>query len=1496
MGQGEGASVVATGDEIPKSDGASELSKSPDFPATRQHPPSADQTLIQPTQPRATPEDAPAIKPDGATMPDGRAGQTVPALPQPDSAALPAAEADIPAVWNVGDVILDTYEVKQVHGGGGMGLVYRMHHRGWNVDLAVKSPRPEYFTTEAHKESFVRECETWINLGLHPNIVSCYYVRTLGGIPRVFAEYVEGGSLKDWIDSKKLYEGSPAEALKRILDVAIQFAWGLQYAHEKGLVHRDVKPANVMMAPDGEVKVTDFGLAKARAVLGDVAGSSAPQDILVSSGAMTPAYCSPEQASKQLLSLKTDIWSWGLSILEMFAGEVFWAAGQAAPEALASYLETGAEDTAIPKMPESVAELLKRWFQRNHDDRPKDMQEIVSVLESVYGLVAGEDYPRQEPKAAELLADSLNNRALSYLEMEQPKRAEALWEEALKADPHHPESTYNRGLLEWRSGRLTDVSLVQQLNQARGTYPRATHLLGLVHLERGDVEAALSSLKEAQQTDPDNLAVNAAINDATQLASTIRPVSRTLTGNGPITGVIFCSGGQTLLSASGLTLRKWAVGPATCLDVLSVPAKDTFVFAASPSGRIAVTAGKEQALCVWDFDSGNCRHALQDPIGSITCVAVHPSGSACISAGTNGILNVWDLDTGECTHTLRGHGGAISSVAFCNDGHLALSAGADGILRVWDWNTKTCCRVLERPAARVSVIVAHNEMAMLGTLGGMIELWDVIAGKCLGTLSGHTGVVLSVSISTSGLVALSTSMDDTVRLWDLQHGRCVRTLEARSTHAGALSPDAGLMVWGEASKSVLASWDIRVASTACSAGQPLAISRPKPSATVYCDEERVRQLQVRAELECASGGAQGAYDAATEMLRVAGHERDRRALEIIARVGRMGRRTRVRDGWPARVFQGHEAPVACATFSPDARAIVSAGWDGAVRVWDSKGEKPTRVFRDHVGPVSSVAVSMGGLVVVSAGWDGTLRFRSVALKVDLGGLVAPNEPVSAMAVSDDHRCAVTGGGSLALANDLQAHKQDSDRLKFIWAGLTHSAGSAAAIKDAHPRCATDYNMRVWDLVSGKCLHELPGHTGQVRNIAMTRDSRCAISAGEDGSVRMWDLVSGWGLVVAGKLGRVFGVALTPDETRVWAALEWGTVAEIDLARCQTLRGMRTKLRADGISVKGVEHATAVAVSFDGRSIAAGYQDGTIRIWGADNGECELVLRGHTGWVSKLDFSRDNRWLVSAGGDCTVRLWELLSDFDFPETADWDDGARELLGIFLACYSRDRKGVLAPFGKPAWSPRHFEALILELQYRGYGWLRPEGVRKKLQEMAANWQGPPPAPGKPASPQECVVPAESPSSQAGETNSVGNSPPAPADAKTVLKRPRSNEVPAPPLETVPQCQRARDAPAQSPGRACQQCGARVATGLCFCTQCGNPVSDRERAQTGLFIAEARDRMCSCDFRNESRSAFCNQCGKQLSPVGELKCPACQKVLPPGVSFCTNCGRRLAGGLGP
>lgn len=129
----------------------------------------------------------------------------------------------MPQPLNVGDTILDLYQVTDILGEGGFGKVYKVRHPGWNLDLAMKVPRPETVAAAGGVEGFEQEAETWVNLGLHPHIVSCYYVRRIDTAPAVFAEYLAGGSLHDWIRSRRLYTeiGEIFQTpLQRLLDVA----------------------------------------------------------------------------------------------------------------------------------------------------------------------------------------------------------------------------------------------------------------------------------------------------------------------------------------------------------------------------------------------------------------------------------------------------------------------------------------------------------------------------------------------------------------------------------------------------------------------------------------------------------------------------------------------------------------------------------------------------------------------------------------------------------------------------------------------------------------------------------------------------------------------------------------------------------------------------------------------------------------------------------------------------------------------------------------------------------------------------------------------------------------------------------------------------------------------------------------------------------------------------------------------------------------------------
>ena len=193
--------------------------------------------------------------------------------------------------WNAGQTILDDYVVDRVLGKGGMGIVYLVHSRTTQRPFAVKRATG---LKESDRRDFMAELQTWIDLPEHSNIVPCRFFRTVDGEVLIFADYVDGGSLKEWISSRRLYEGGHQAALARILDIAIQSAWGLHCLHELGLVHQDVKPGNILISGGGDaaaqdlrVKISDFGLAKARASGGENIPSDPGQSILVSAWADT---------------------------------------------------------------------------------------------------------------------------------------------------------------------------------------------------------------------------------------------------------------------------------------------------------------------------------------------------------------------------------------------------------------------------------------------------------------------------------------------------------------------------------------------------------------------------------------------------------------------------------------------------------------------------------------------------------------------------------------------------------------------------------------------------------------------------------------------------------------------------------------------------------------------------------------------------------------------------------------------------------------------------------------------------------------------------------------------------------------------------------------------------------------------------------------------------------------------------------------------------------
>ena len=204
----------------------------------------------------------------------------------------------------IGQIIKERYEITQLLGEGGMSYVYKAIDKQLQRTVAIKTLKPNYVEQEKFVERFKREAQTAANLN-HPNIVQIFDWG-IGDEPFFVMEYIEGNTLTSIIANKKIV------SMNDILFIGAQVASGLQAAHSQGLVHRDIKPGNIMITPQGKVKVTDFGIVSLQNEESDITKTGS---ILG-----TASYISPEQAQGKPVSKESDLYSLGTVLYELITG------------------------------------------------------------------------------------------------------------------------------------------------------------------------------------------------------------------------------------------------------------------------------------------------------------------------------------------------------------------------------------------------------------------------------------------------------------------------------------------------------------------------------------------------------------------------------------------------------------------------------------------------------------------------------------------------------------------------------------------------------------------------------------------------------------------------------------------------------------------------------------------------------------------------------------------------------------------------------------------------------------------------------------------------------------------------------------------------------------------------------------------------------------------------------------------------------------------------
>ncbi|UCG53271.1 MAG: protein kinase [Candidatus Latescibacterota bacterium] len=273
------------------------------------------------------------------------------------------------------------YRILETLGEGGMGVVYKAEDTKLKRTVALKFLRAQDFGSAEHRDRFIREAQTAAALD-HPNICTIYEIDEADSEIFISMAFVDGVNLKNIIRSGPL-------DIEEALSIAIQVARGLESAHERGVIHRDIKSSNVMVTKERCVKITDFGLAR-------IAGGEQISKTTTDVG--TASYMSPEQGRGEVVDHRTDIWSLGVVMYEMLTGELPFK-GEYDPAVVYSLLndEPAPVTRLRPDVPVELEAIIKRAMEKDPQNRYQNASEMIAALKK----------PRDVIKSPKQIAEAL---------------------------------------------------------------------------------------------------------------------------------------------------------------------------------------------------------------------------------------------------------------------------------------------------------------------------------------------------------------------------------------------------------------------------------------------------------------------------------------------------------------------------------------------------------------------------------------------------------------------------------------------------------------------------------------------------------------------------------------------------------------------------------------------------------------------------------------------------------------------------------------------------------------------------------------------------------------------------------------------------------------------------------------------------------------------------------------------------------------------------------
>jgi len=1135
--------------------------------------------------------------------PDASGRQARPDQTTGRSLTLPVRRTVAPADWKQGDVIEGLYEVFG-SAAGGMGKVYFIFHRQWKMKMAIKTPRPEAVKSEAHQLRFLREAELWVDLGLHPNIATCYYARVIQGLPRLFIEYVDGGNLDEWQDTGR------SKDLRLLLDLMLQFCHGMMYAEKKGMIHRDIKPANCLISRDKILKITDFGLVKkvdenpeedfGEDVFKDASSTTTRANLSLMEGGVagSPWYMAPERfTNRGKDDIRSDIYSFGIMLYELALGTRPFdlSDGFSLPALIMSQIKAKPIDPLSIRddLPKQVAEVMRTCLEKKPENRYGSFEELCTAVEKAASAVRPDKKPRPRPSLVGLKADSLNNQAVSMLDLGREKEAVRLLEDAHSSDTDHLEAVYNLHALRWARGEISDREVTGRMESLRieiRDTPDYHHLMGLISLQRGDPVKAVTLLSKAcEEAAHFKERWKGYAGGPRDYVQSLRfnPIGKKGSFAGHVKGVLsiaFSTPGNRVFSVGeDRSIRIWDVDTGRCLKNVRTFNFTPVAGAFSPDGKLAATGYGEafRTLDLWDLEAGRLLRRNQGM--GVTSLNFSPDSSRLAALGLDGRVRVLDATSGAAIFESGHLTHRVTALCFSGDGNSLLIAGEDGtlVLHLLQFQEPVyAVQVHDGPVLALSALES-GQLAITGGMDETLRLVEVGSGKELHRFQGHRRKVVAVEFLSGGDYIVSGAADGAVKIWNSAGGRCYRTIMAAEEELTRLSasPDGRMLLSGGTRGSV----DLWSVDTGWFEGNFLepAICRPRTFREVSLVQEAFNARVHDFNRAWRKGENREALKIFDRIRGIAGFCWSREAILVRNILGTASRRGRLRSWTFIRSFNGHSGPVMSVQAAEDCLSLFTGSLDGTAARWDVvTGRCTLRVTVNS--PVKKILLMPRGQGLLTWSSDSVLR------RWDMGGDLVAETPGVELPV------AIERGGRSVLA----VSKDGKPVTINVETGIIVSEGPAIQGEDLG--CFSEDLQSVFSLRGGRLIQRWALDSG--RNEAALRDLGCKITS----------YLPSW------------------KDDRLVAGMETGEVAIY-------VGGAGVNV----ISLRGHREAVRVVASGPDPGLwLTGSDDCSLRLWDVPEEKSIAVLEGHSAPVRSACFFPNASLAGSGGADGSVRLWGL----------------------------------------------------------------------------------------------------------------------------------------------------------------------------------------------------------------------------------------------------------------